>query len=116
MRVGTTYIPVKDVELSTEWYVEKLGAYLSYKDSDKAIINLANQSFFLVKSGHGQSSNFIDAEGNVRFSLTFEMERVEALEKLQSNFKDRNRKVGEIENRGHAGRNFYDLDGNIFDV
>lgn len=118
IRVGTTYIPVNNVEVAAEWYVEKLGAEQSYKDSDKAIINLANQSFFLVRSKHGQSANFIDAEGNIRFSLTFEVDGLQALEELQSGFKEKNIKVGEIENRGHAGRNFvfYDLDGNIFDV
>lgn len=118
MRVGTTYIPVENVELAAEWYIEKLGVELSYKDSDKAIINFANQSFFLVRSELGQSSNFIDAGGNVRFSLTFEVDGLQALEELQSSFKEKNIKVGEIENRGHAGRNFvfYDMDGNMFDV
>ncbi|MGV3465365.1 MAG: VOC family protein [Heyndrickxia sp.] len=118
IRVGTTYIPVNNVEVAAEWYVEKLGAEQSYKDSDKAIINLANQSFFLIRSKQGQSANFIDAGGNIRFSLTFEVDGLQALEELQSDFKEKNIKVGEIENRGHAGRNFvfYDLDGNIFDV
>jgi len=118
IRVGTTYVPVMDVELSAEWYVEKLNAELSYKDIDKAIINLANQSFFLVRSEHGQNSNFIDADGNVRFSLTFEVDGLQALEELQNDLKEKGIKVGEMEDRGHAGRNFvfYDLDGNIFDV
>lgn len=49
LRVGTTYIPVVSVEQSTEWYVNKLGAELSYQDKDKAILNFANQSIFLVK-------------------------------------------------------------------
>lgn len=46
MRVGTSYIPVTNVELSSSWYVNKLGAQLNYQDDDKAILNLANQSFF----------------------------------------------------------------------
>lgn len=46
LRVGTIYIPVTNVELSSKWYVNKLGAELSYKDEDKAILNFANQSFF----------------------------------------------------------------------
>lgn len=37
IRVGTTYIPVTNVDLSAEWYVRNLGAELSYKDADKAI-------------------------------------------------------------------------------
>ncbi|SDZ11577.1 hypothetical protein SAMN04488156_106102 [Bacillus sp. 166amftsu] len=34
LRVGTIYIPVTNVELSSKWYVNKLGAELSYKDED----------------------------------------------------------------------------------
>lgn len=118
VRVGTTYIPVTNVNLSSDWYVNKLSAELSYKDDDKAIINLANQSFFLVKSSESQSSNFIDFYGKERFSLTFEVNGLTALEALHRDYKEKGISVGEIENRGHAGRNFvfYDVDGNKFDV
>ncbi|WP_062353009.1 VOC family protein [Bacillus kwashiorkori] len=118
LRVGTTYIPVTNVEHSTEWYVNKLGADLSYKDEDKAIINLASQSFFLVKSKEYQSSNFIDIYGEERFSLTFEVNGLDALKGIHNDFISKGIRVGAIENRGHTGRNFvfYDLDGNKFDV
>lgn len=53
IRIGTTYIPVSNVERSCEWYVSKLGVERCYQDSDKAIVNFANQSFFLVKSMNG---------------------------------------------------------------
>ncbi|WP_341323531.1 VOC family protein [Solibacillus sp. FSL H8-0523] len=118
LRVGTTYIPVTNVELSSEWYVNKLSAELSYKDEDKAILNFANQSFFLVKSKENQSSNFYDCYGEERFSITFEVNGLNALEAIHREFKDKDIRVGEIENRGHAGRNFifFDLDDNKFDV
>ncbi|MBS4214065.1 MULTISPECIES: VOC family protein [Neobacillus] len=118
LRVGTTYIPVTNVELSSEWYVNKLAADLSYKDEDKAILNLANQSIFLVKSNESQTSNFIDIYGEERFSLTFEVNGLDALEALHKDFIENEIRVGDIENRGHSGRNFvfYDLDGNKFDV
>jgi len=118
LRVGTTYLPVTNVERSASWYTEKLGAILNYIDSDKAILDLANQSFFLVAAQEGQSSNFIDAKGHERFSLTFEVDGLHALENLHKEFKERQITVGEIENRGHAGRNFVfsDPDGNRFDV
>lgn len=118
IRVGTTYIPVTNVELSSEWYVNKLGAELCYKDEDKAILNVANQSIFLVKANGDQSSNFYDIHGNERFSLTFEVNGLNALEDIHRDFKENGLRVGEIEDRGHAGRNFvfYDLDGNKFDV
>ena len=118
IRVGTTYIPVTNVELSTEWYVINLGAELSYKDDDKAILNLANQSIFLVKSNMDQTSNFYDVYGQERFSMTFEVNGLSALESLHNEFVNKEMRVGEIEDRGHSGRNFvfFDLDGNKFDV
>ena len=118
LRIGTTYIPVTNVENSYEWYVSKLGAELSYKDDDKAIINLANQSIFLVKSKENQSSNFYDCYGEERFSITFEVNGLTALEEIRKDFISKEIRVGEIENRGHSGRNFvfFDLDGNKFDV
>ncbi|MGE7907924.1 VOC family protein [Peribacillus sp. NPDC094092] len=118
LRVGTIYIPVSNVELSSEWYVNKLGAELSYKDEDKAILNFANQSVFLVKSNENQSSNFYDIYGVERFSITFEVNGINALEAIHEDFSDKQIRVGAIENRGHSGRNFifFDLDGNKFDV
>lgn len=118
LRIGTTYIPVTNVELSSNWYVNKLGAELSYKDQDKAILNFANQSFFLLRCNKNQSSNFFDIYGNECFSLTFEVNGLKALEAIHKDFKEREIRVGEIEERGHSGRNFvfYDLDGNKFDV
>ncbi|WP_342601063.1 VOC family protein [Psychrobacillus sp. FSL H8-0483] len=117
-RVGTTYIPVVNVELSSNWYVNKLGAELSYKDEDKAILDLANQSVFLVKANDNQSANFYDIHGVERFSITFEVNGIHALEAIHKEFIDKDIRIGEIENRGHAGRNFvfYDLDGNKFDI
>ncbi|MCO0600485.1 VOC family protein [Peribacillus butanolivorans] len=118
LRVGTIYIPVSNVELSSEWYVNKLGAELSYKDEDKVILNFANQSIFLVKSKENQSSNFCDIYGVERFSITFEVNGINALEAIHRDFSDKQIRVGAIENRGHSGRNFvfFDLDGNKFDV
>lgn len=118
LRVGTTYIPVVSVEQSTEWYVNKLGAELSYQDKDKAILNFANQSIFLVKSKENQSANFYDIYGNEHFSLTFEVNGLHALEAIHREFIEKQIKVGEIEERGHTGRNFvfYDINGNKFDV
>lgn len=118
LRVGTTYLPVTDVELSSEWYVNKLGAELGYKDQGKAILNFANQSIFLIKSKENQSSNFYDIYGNEWFSLTFEVNGLNALETIHKDLSEKEVRIGEIENRGHAGRNFvfYVLDGNKFDV
>ncbi|WP_374966455.1 VOC family protein [Lysinibacillus sp. RS5] len=118
IRIGTTYIPVSNVGLSCEWYVSKLGAGCNYQDNDKAILNFANQSFFLVRSMNNQSANFIDCYGEEHFSLTFEVDGLSALEIIRNVFIDKGVTVGEVENRGHAGRNFvfYDVDGNKFDV
>ncbi|MFC7365453.1 MULTISPECIES: VOC family protein [Bhargavaea] len=118
LRVGTVYIPVTDVEQSAGWYADHLGAEVSYRDEDKAIVNLADQSFFLVKAAEGECSNFIDIHGKERFSLTFEVNGLEALESVHEEFRVKGIHVGDIEDRGHAGRNFVfdDPDGNRFDV
>ncbi|QTM99754.1 VOC family protein [Sediminibacillus dalangtanensis] len=118
IRVGTTYLPVADVNRATEWYVTNLDADLSYQDEEKAILNLADQSFFLVKAGEKQTANFLDATGKERFSITFEVDGLEALQAIRQQLLERGVKVGAIEDRGHPGNNFtfYDLDGNKFDV
>lgn len=118
MRIGTLYLPVKDVERSAEWYVSKLDAHLTFQDEEKAIINLADVSIFLVKSPQHESANFVDAAGDVRCSLTFEVDGYPALQTIRKEFIEKEIEVGEIENRGHAGRNFVfrDPDGNKFDV
>ncbi|QTD42562.1 VOC family protein [Sporosarcina sp. Te-1] len=118
LRVGTTYIPVQNVKESARWYVDHLGAKLNYEDEDKAILDLADQSFFLVKAREKESANFTDARDKTRFSLTFEVDGESALKDLQRTLTERGVTVGEIENRGHAGVNFVfsDLDGNLFDV
>jgi len=118
VRVGTIYLPVKEVNLSAEWYVEKLGAELSYQDEDKAIVNFANQSFFLVKAAENQTANFLDSHGKERFSVTFEVNGLEALISLHQELIEKGVKVGSIEDRGHPGNNFvfYDCSGNLFDV
>lgn len=117
-RVGTLYLPVTDVERSTEWYVQKLDAVLTHQDEEKAILNLADLSIFLVKSPAEESANFVDAAGQERCSMTFEVDGYSALQSLRNEFLEKEVEVGEIENRGHAGRNFIfkDPDGNKFDV
>ncbi|MBY0147372.1 VOC family protein [Neobacillus niacini] len=118
LRVGTNYLPVSNVDLSSDWYVTKLGAVLNYKDNDKAILNMANQSIFLVKAKGNQNANFYNTYGEECFSLTFEVDGLKALEDIHREFKEKEVRVGEIENRGHSGKNFvfYDPDGNKFDV
>lgn len=117
IRVGTIYIPVADPKKSANWYRDMLKAKLNYLDEDKVIMDLADISLFLVKS-QGQNSNFTDINGQERFILTYEVDGLESLETLHNEFLELGIKVGEIENRGHAGWNFIfsDLDGNKFDV
>ncbi|MFB4212551.1 VOC family protein [Shouchella sp. JSM 1781072] len=118
VRVGTIYLPVVCVDVSADWYIKNLCAELSYKDEEKAILNVANLSVFLVKSHEDQTANFYDRNGAERFSMTFEVDGLHALEALHNEYRQKGVKVGDIESRGHAGKNFvfYDLDGNLFDV
>lgn len=117
-RVGTTYLPVADPKAASRWYQEKLGAVQKYLDSKKAILDFAGQSFFLIKAMQGEHAGFIAADGHRHFSMTFEVDGLEALEALREEMLSLGVETGGIENRGHAGRNFvfYDLDGNAFDV
>lgn len=117
-RVGTTYIPVSDPETSSNWYQETLGAVENLRNEDKAIMDFADQSFFLVKANPGERMGFKDVQGNFHFSMTFEVDGFEELSALHTFLKGKGVEVGEIEDRGHAGNNFvfYDLDGNLFDV
>lgn len=116
--MGTIYLPVRHLEEAAPWYVEKLGAKINYQDKEKAILELADQSFFLVKAKEGETANFNAANGKECFSLTFEVDGLEELKILHKDLKQKAVQVGDIEDRGHAGRNFVftDLDGNKFDV
>lgn len=117
-RVGTIYLPVENPELASNWYQEKLGARENFRNKDKAILDFANQSFFLVKAKKGEKAAFQDDAGNEHFYLTFEVDGIDQLKKLHSSLKEKGVTVDDIEDRGHPGNNFvfYDLDGNKFDV
>ncbi|ASV66810.1 VOC family protein [Cytobacillus sp. FSL W7-1323] len=118
VRIGTTYLPVIDVEQSAKWYQKHLGAAVNYRDQHKAILDLANQSIFLIKAEDGERSQFLDIEGREHFSVTFEVDGLAELERLHTLFIEEEVLVGAIEDRGHAGKNFifYDCNGNQFDV
>ncbi|REJ10484.1 VOC family protein [Halobacillus trueperi] len=118
IRVGTIYLPVQEVGKSAVWYKEKLGADINYQDNQKAIVDLADISIFLVKAAPGQTSNFLEEDGSERFAITFEVDGKEALKALQKQLKDKGVKVGDIEDRGHPGLNFVfeDINGNRLDV
>ncbi|MCK1996761.1 Catechol 2,3-dioxygenase [Paenisporosarcina quisquiliarum] len=117
-RVGTTYIPVVDPEKSSKWYQEMLGAVENFRNDDKAILEFADQSFFLVKAQVGERSSFFDSYQQEHFTMTFEVDGIEQLIEFHEFLKKKEVSVGEIEDRGHPGNNFVfrDLDGNVFDV
>lgn len=117
-RVGTTYIPVVDPEKSSKWYQEMLGAVENFRNDDKAILEFADQSFFLVKAQVGERSSFFDSYQQEHFTMTFEVDGIEQLIEFHEFLKKKEVSVWEIEDRGHPGNNFVfrDLDGNVFDV
>ncbi|RLQ89696.1 VOC family protein [Planomicrobium sp. Y74] len=118
IRVGTVYIPVQNIEASSSWYIGNLGVQISYKDKEKAMLNFAGTSFFLVKAKENEHNYFYDIHLNQRFPITFEVNGVDRLKELHERFERKGIKVGGNEDRGHTGRNFvfHDLDGNMFDV
>ncbi|WP_353626071.1 VOC family protein [Bacillus sp. JCM 19041] len=79
IRVGTTYLPVRNVDRAAQWYEEKLSATCNYKDQDKAIIDLANHSVFLMKAKESERSYFYTAKGEKQFSVTFEVDGLKQL-------------------------------------
>ncbi|MFC3746190.1 VOC family protein [Paenibacillus sp. GCM10012306] len=120
MRVGTIYLPVTNPGLSAKWFCEKLHAELSYIDegNNHAILNLAHQSFILIQSAQGTLANFQTINDGLMFPLSFEVNGIEALIELHKELSDNGVSVGDIEDRGHSGRNFIitDPDGNKYDV
>ena len=116
--MGTIYLPVQNISASSNWYKNNLDALISYQDEDKAIINFAGISCFLVKAKENEHNYFFDFQLNKRFPITFEVDGIDNLKELHHQLKQQGVKLGEIEDRGHPGNNFvfYDLDGNIFDV
>ncbi|MFS1518849.1 VOC family protein [Bacillus sp. SCS-151] len=117
-RVGTTYVPVADPQKASEWYQQNLGAKETFSNHDKVILDLANQSFFLVKAKQGERVGFLDYNGYEHFTMTFEVNGYSELANFHTLLKSKGVSVGEIEDRGHPGNNFvfYDLNGNKFDV
>lgn len=117
-RVGTIYIPVSDLKQASKWYQVNLDAKENFRNDDKAIMDFANLSIFLVKARNDEKLNFIDTNGNEHFAVTFEVNGLDELKNLHKDFQAKGINVGDIENRGHSGRNFvfYDPDGNMFDV
>lgn len=117
-RVGSTYIPVVDPVKSSKWYQEILGAVENFSNADKAILDFADQSFFLVKAKIGERSGFLDSYEREHFPMTFEVDGIGQLIQFHEFLKEKGVCTGGIEDRGHPGNNFvfYDIDGNVFDV
>lgn len=120
IRVGTIYLPVTDPKRSANWFCSNLGAELSFLDEENnhAILNLAHQSFILIQSEIGLTANFQTIRDGLMFPFSFEVNGEEELLRLHRELTDKGVTVGEMEDRGHAGRNFIitDPDGNRFDV
>lgn len=120
MRVGTIYLPVTNPKRSASWFCSNLGAALGLLDegNNHAIINLAHQSFILIQSESGMTSNFQTVNDGLMFPFTFEVNGEAELRELHKELMEKGVTVGEIEDRGHVGSNFIivDPDGNRFDV
>lgn len=120
LRVGTIYLPVSDPKHSANWFCSNLGAELVFLDegNNHAIVNLAHQSFILILSERGLTANFQTINDGLMFPFTFEVNGEEELIQLRHELFEKGLNVGDIEDRGHPGKNFIitDPDGNRFDV
>ncbi|GAA0359686.1 VOC family protein [Bacillus horti] len=110
-------IPVKDMNKSIEWYKEILGLeFIFYsKEENLAQFNLqSGQMLFLVETTDETNANFT-VQGKPHNVIGFQTENIE---QLHNDLVRKGVQVEDIENDGGGNKflNFYDLNGNIFNV
>lgn len=111
------FIPVKDPELSANWYEEILGFKLLYIEEEAAVMRIAEQSqtvVCLVKTLNHQPMRFPNNNFGVGKYYNFNPENIEETHKFLLNH---NVKVSPIDGEGNTKFfTFYDPDGNPLGV
>lgn len=116
--IPSVYIPVNNLEESSRWWVDhfNLDFIVPLKpESEQAILKLGDgQWLHLVKTRGDQATNSVSKKDDM-FSLTFE---VREIEKLYQRCMENGVKIEALELREDCGINFnfFDPDGNKFDV
>ncbi|CAG7637386.1 VOC family protein [Paenibacillus allorhizosphaerae] len=110
-----TEIPVSDLEQALDWYCNKLGAKLGFRNKDLAYVDFAmGPSLFLVKTADDTSATFL-VNGEDHYTIGF---RVRNIVGFHEHLLQLGAKVGKIIDEGNIGKffTFYDPFGNMFDV
>lgn len=115
-KVGSIFIPVTDIEKSTEWYVKFLGARVidSWGDGTGLYLPTGSTQLALVKVESPQPSEFIinDDQKNGYYNFV-----VDDIDTAHQHFKNNGIVTTEIDDfGGMQSFDFFDLDGNPFSV
>ena len=115
-KVGSIFIPVTDIEKSTEWYVKLLGAKVidSWGDGVGFYLPTGSTQLALVKVESPQPTEFIikGDKKNCYFNFI-----VDDIETAHQHFKNNGVVTTEIDEFGGMKFfDFFDLDGNPFSV
>jgi hypothetical protein len=121
--IPCVYVPVSDVVRSALWWEQTIGLeyavpFTPGKD-DHAAFKLADgQWMFLIKAAGNQTTNFTALIDGIPYENAAFCFEVREIEHIYRHLKERNVRLGELEDRGGCGINFkfFDPDGNKFDV
>lgn len=108
-------IPVSDLEQAIDWYCNKLGAKLGFRNDERAYVDFTmGPSLFLVKTQDITSSTFL-INGEDHYAFGFRVRNIEGFHRYLTEL---GAKVGHILDEGRIGKffTFYDPFGNMFDV
>ncbi|WP_394581517.1 VOC family protein [Cytobacillus firmus] len=115
-KVGSIFIPVTDIEKSTDWYVKFLGVKIidSWGDGAGFYLPTGSTQLALVKVKSPQPTEFI-TEGDQKNSYFNFV--VDDIESAHQHFKNNGIVTTEIDDFGGMKFfDFFDLDGNPFSV
>jgi len=110
-----TEIPVSNLEQAIDWYCNKLGAKLGFRNEERAYVDFAmGPSLFLVMTNDNTTSTFI-VNGEDHYTIGF---RVKNIEGFHNYLIELGAEVGKIIDEGSIGKffTFYDPFRNMFDV
>ncbi|MRX73428.1 VOC family protein [Bacillus lacus] len=115
-KVGSIFIPVTDIEKSTEWYVKFLGAKVidNWGDGIGFYLPSGSTQLALVKVESPQPTEFITKGDQKNGYFNFVVDDIEA---AHQHFKSNAIVTSEIDDFGGMKFfDFFDLDGNPFSV
>ncbi len=115
--LACVYIPTRDVVRAAEWYYQMLGMKASILEpGSHAMLSMPSMGLFLIHTDHESKVNFYKEDGGEpQAAWCFSVKNIE---ELYNHLRANGVQVTELIDRHDCGINFqfYDLDGNYFDV